>query len=74
MVHALDITFSDVEFESKKVTIENVISDTGLSYGLSTWFDSTLHFDDDTKMNIKNVQAGYRYLDNSPRQNDEIFV
>ena len=63
MVHAFDVTFSDIQFEADHFVIDNIISDTGLSYGISTWYDSTLTFNEDVDVTISNLKAGSKYLE-----------
>jgi len=74
MIHAMDVTFSDIKFETKKVSIKNIISDTGLSYGLSTWYGSELTFSEDIDFSIFNIKAGAKYLDDSTEENDERYA
>ena len=75
MVHGLDISFSDIEFDTDKIYLNNMISDTGLVYGLSTWYNSQLSFvnSDDMDFAIVNLKAGYKYLNDDTGTNQDRY-
>ena len=72
MVHGLDISFSDVAFDTNKVYLSNIVSDTGLVYGLSTWYNSQLSFTKAEEMDFQiiNLKAGYKYINDDSGTNE----
>ena len=73
MVHAVDVSFSDIQFDTDSFSINNVVSETGLAFGLSTWYDSKIKFREDVDFNIVNIKAGSRYLDEPKAENAARF-
>ncbi len=74
MVHAFDVTFSDIQVEADYFVIDDIVSDTGLSYGISAWYNSTLTFGEDVDVAISNIKAGNKYLEDDLEVNMERYT
>ena len=63
MVHAISIDFSDININDGDININGIYSKTGLTFAISTWFDTNINIDTDSKININNIYAGYDLID-----------
>ena len=69
MVHAMSVDFSDVIINDD-IKINGIYSKTGLTFGISTWFDTKIDYKSSI-IDITNVYAGYDLEDDNELSYDD---